>query len=83
VTATVRCLVVPAAAGAATGAEVAELVVDAISREPWPYDVVVLAQYSLAPAVSALMARTIDKPIFDGPGCAARRLATLLAGNDT
>ncbi|MPY56162.1 aspartate/glutamate racemase family protein [Streptomyces spongiae] len=43
-----------------------------------PADVVLLAQYSLAPAREALAA-LLEVPVLDGAGAAARRLSELLA----
>ena len=42
-----------------------------------PYDLIVLAQYSLAPAAEALAER-FGTPVLDGPSAAARRLAQSL-----
>lgn len=70
--ATVTPLVVPAAARPGT-ADLGELLADAIAAEDAAYDVIVLAQYSLAPATDALAAR-FGVPVLDGPHAAARRL---------
>ncbi|MEJ1090842.1 hypothetical protein [Microbacterium istanbulense] len=72
VTTAVNPLVVAAAARPA-GADLAQLLGDAIATYDDRYDVIVLAQYSLAPAAAALAAR-FGTPVLDGPHAAARVL---------
>ncbi|OEV12408.1 hypothetical protein [Streptomyces nanshensis] len=50
---------------------------DAVAAVGVPYDLIVLAQYSLAPAAEALAER-FGTPVLDGPSAAARRLAQSL-----
>lgn len=71
-------LVVAAAARPTTEPELLDLLADAIGAVAEAYDVIVLAQYSLAPATAGLAAR-FDAPVLDGPGSAARRLSAEIA----
>lgn len=72
-------LVVPGAARPAAGQELSELLAVAVRGVAEAYDVVMLAQYSLAPAADAL-GREFPVPVLDGPSAAARRLRTQLGG---
>lgn len=72
-------LVVPAAARPAPGQDLGELLADEVAAYPEPYDVIVLAQYSLAPAAALLAARS-GVTVLEGPGAAARRLAASIDG---
>lgn len=69
----IRSLVVPAAANPLAVDELVAHLSTAISEVTEPYDVVVLAQYSLAPAAESLRAH-IAVPVLDGPSVAASRL---------
>lgn len=73
-TADIVPLVVDAAARPTTGPGLFDLLSEAIDAVTDRYDVIVLAQYSLAPAAAGLAAR-FDAPVLDGPGSAARRLS--------
>lgn len=70
----IETLVVPDAATPLPAEELARTLLGAISTATAPYDLVVLAQYSLAPAASELRTH-LDSPILDGPSAAARRFA--------
>jgi hypothetical protein len=76
----IRSIVVPAAANPLAVAELAAHLVAAISEVSEPYDVVVLAQYSLAPAAEVLRAH-ITVPVLDGPSVAASRLRAAIEGS--
>ncbi|MGC5076878.1 hypothetical protein [Agrococcus sp. DT81.2] len=67
-------LVVPSAAKPLAADALTEQLVTAVTSVEEPYDLIVLAQYSLAPAAAALAAR-FGVPVLDGPSAAARRLA--------
>jgi len=73
-------LVVAAAARPTTAPELVELLADAVAAVTEAYDVIVLAQYSLAPATAGLAAR-FAAPVLDGPGSAARRLSQEIAAS--
>lgn len=75
-------LVVDAAARPTSESELVDLLADAIAAVTEAYDVIVLAQYSLAPATAGLAAR-FDAPVLDGPGSAARRLSQELSDAQT
>lgn len=77
--ASVETLVVPGAARPDAGADLAALLGDAIAAHGERADVIVLAQYSLAPAVDALAER-FGIPVLDGPRAAARRLSAAIQG---
>lgn len=76
-------LVVPGAARSVPTAELISLLGEAIAAAvdaaAAPYDVIVLAQYSLAPAAEALRAH-VTAPVLDGPTAAAQHLRALIAG---
>jgi Asp/Glu/hydantoin racemase len=76
--ASVTPLVVRAAARPPQGESLDEVLGAAIAGVAEPYDLVVLAQYSLAAAAGALAER-FGVPVLDGPSAAARRLATEIA----
>lgn len=76
----IRSVVVPAAANPLAVGELAAHLVAAISEVTEPYDVVVLAQYSLAPAAEVLRAH-IAVPVLDGPSVAASRLRDVIEGS--
>ncbi|MGF2949694.1 hypothetical protein [Microbacterium alcoholitolerans] len=73
-------LVVPSAAKPLAVDELVSALLEAITAAPGDHDVVVLAQYSLAPAASALAER-LQQPVLDGPAAAARRLAAAIPGD--
>ncbi|MEH6781924.1 MAG: hypothetical protein V7618_10225 [Rhodoglobus sp.] len=76
----IHSIVVPAAAKPLAVAELAAHLGGAISEVSEPYDVVVLAQYSLAPAAEALRDQ-ITVPVLDGPSAAASRLRAVIEGS--
>ncbi|KIP51607.1 hypothetical protein [Leucobacter komagatae] len=76
---TIHPLVVGAAATPLSPEGLAAVLSDAIAAVATPYDVVVLAQYSLAPAAEHLRA-TVAVPVLDGPSVAARRLRDVISG---
>jgi hypothetical protein len=76
----IHSIVVPTAANALPAAELAAQLAEAISDVAEPFDVVVLAQYSLAPAAEALRAH-ITVPVLDGPSVAASRLRDAIEGS--
>lgn len=78
--ASIRSVVAPAAATPLAVAELAAHLRAAISEVSDPYDVVVLAQYSLAPAAEVLRTH-IAVPILDGPSVAASRLREVIEGS--
>lgn len=71
-------VVVSAAARPAPGDRLDAVLGSAIAAVEEPYDLVVLAQYSLAAAADALAER-FAVPVLDGPRAAARRLAAEIA----
>lgn len=71
-------LVVPAAAKPMAADALAHALVDAVDTVQTGYHVIVLAQYSLAPARAALTER-FGVPVLDGPSTAARRLSAAMA----
>ncbi|KQV00198.1 hypothetical protein ASC55_13460 [Microbacterium sp. Root322] len=73
----VHPVVIPAAAAPLVAPELVETLAAAISDVDEPFDLVVLAQYSLAGAASALADR-LGVTVLDGPAAAARRLTTVL-----
>lgn len=77
--ATVRPLVVPAAARPPQGTDIESVLGAAIAGLADPSDLIVLAQYSLAAAADGLAER-FGVPVLDGPRAAARRLTAELAG---
>ncbi len=79
-TTTIHSVVVPAAAKPLAADELATHLAAAIAEVTEPYDVVVLAQYSLAPAAEALRA-DISVPVLDGPSIAAARLRDVIEGS--
>ncbi|MGF3052900.1 hypothetical protein ACQUSY_02880 [Microbacterium sp. YY-03] len=79
VTTSIRAVVVPAAAKPLPVDELAAHLAAAIADVAEPYDVVVLAQYSLAPAAATLRA-DITVPVLDGPSVAASRLRDVIEG---
>lgn len=74
----IRSIVVAEAARPTSPAELEELLGAALADATEPSDVVVLAQYSLAPAAEGL-GRRLGLPVLDGPQAAARRLTSELA----
>ncbi|MFF2050544.1 hypothetical protein ACFVU2_02990 [Leifsonia sp. NPDC058194] len=77
-TATVAPLVVPTAARPPQGESLDQVLGTAIATVTEPYELVVLAQYSLAAAAGALAER-FGVPVLDGPSAAARRLSAEIA----
>ncbi|TLM80896.1 hypothetical protein [Pseudarthrobacter sp. NamE5] len=76
---TVLPVTVPEAAKAAHSGDrelLADMLTNAVSQAPAGY-ALLLAQYSLAPAVSLLAERT-NRPVFSGPSSAAKELAAML-----
>ncbi|WP_417540853.1 hypothetical protein [Microbacterium maritypicum] len=73
----VHPVVIPAAAASPSAPELVETLAAAISDVDEPFDLVVLAQYSLADAASSLADR-LGVTVLDGPAAAARRLTTVL-----
>ncbi len=73
----IHSVVVPAAASPLPVAELVDHLAAAIAGVTEPYDVVVLAQYSLAPAAEALRTQ-IAVPVLDGPSVAAARLRDVI-----
>ncbi|GAA1421168.1 hypothetical protein [Agrococcus citreus] len=76
----IRSVVVPMAANPLPSAELAAHLAAAISEVTEAYDVVVLAQYSLAPAAEELRTH-IAVPVLDGPSVAASRLRDAIEGS--
>lgn len=72
-------LVVPAAAQPLQEDRLTEVLADAVAETAAEYDVIVLAQFSLAPAAAALADR-FGVPVLDGPRAAARRLTVEIEG---
>ncbi|MDQ0727633.1 hypothetical protein [Microbacterium sp. W4I20] len=74
----VHAVVVPEAAVPLPASALVDVLATAISGVEEPYDVVVLAQYSLAEAAAPLAER-FGVTVLDGPSAAARRLTAALA----
>jgi Asp/Glu/hydantoin racemase len=72
-------LVVAAAAKPLSEDRLVEVLAEAIAQAEVAYDVIVLAQFSLAPAATALADR-LGVPVLDAPRAAARRLAAEIDG---
>ena len=72
-------IVVAAAAQPLTEDRLGEVLADGVAEVDADYDVIVLAQFSLAPAAAALADR-FGVPVLDGPRAAARRLAAEIDG---
>lgn len=72
---TVEPLIVPAAAEPLAPDALAATLIESIAQVEPGYDVIVLAQFSLASAASAI-AEFFSRPVLDGPAAAARRLAS-------
>lgn len=79
VTTKIRSLVVPAASKPLPTDRLAEVLGDAVSTVEADYELIVLAQFSLAPAAAALAER-FAVPTLDGPRAAAARLAADIDG---
>lgn len=75
----VRKLVVPTAARPLAPEDLTTALISAIADVELDYDVIVLAQFSLAPASSAIAER-FGVPVLDGPAAAARALVTAVDG---
>ena len=75
----VSTLVVPAAARPLEPSELVRVLGDAVAEAGAGYDLIVLAQFSLAPAAAAVTER-VGVPVLEAPGAAARRLATEIEG---
>lgn len=75
----IRPLVVPAASKPLPESELTEVLSAAVAGVDAGYDVIVIAQFSLAPAASALAAQ-FGVPVLDGPRAAALRLAAEIDG---
>lgn len=73
------CLVVPAAARAMEPEQLITVLADALAEPKEEYDLIVLAQFSLAPAAASLAER-FGIPVLEAPGAAARRLSAEIAG---
>lgn len=73
----VHPLVIPDAAAPLSAQELVETLAAGIAGVDEPYDLVVLAQYSLAGAASSL-AHRFGVTVLDGPAAAARRLTAAL-----
>ena len=73
----VRPVVVPAAAVPLAAPDLVDVLATAIAAVDDPYDLIVLAQYSLASAATALADR-FGVAVLDGPAAAARRLTATL-----
>ncbi|MFS0894877.1 hypothetical protein [Microbacterium sp. 179-I 3D3 NHS] len=73
----VQAVVVPAAASPLPASALVDALADAIADIDEPYDLIVLAQYSLADAAAALAER-YGVPVLDGPSAAARELSAAL-----
>ncbi|PKQ35300.1 MAG: hypothetical protein CVT61_06715 [Actinobacteria bacterium HGW-Actinobacteria-11] len=73
----VHPLVIPDAAAPLSAPELVETLAAGIAGVDEPYDLVVLAQYSLAGAASSL-AHRFGVTVLDGPAAAARRLTAAL-----
>lgn len=72
-------LVVSAAAQKLAEDRLTEVLTAAVAKVETSYDVIVLAQFSLAPAAAALADR-FGVPVLDGPRAAARRLTAEIDG---
>lgn len=72
-------IVVAAAAQPLAEDHLSEVLADAVAEVEADYDVIVLAQFSLAPAAATLADR-FGVPVLDGPRAAARRLAAEIDG---
>ena len=76
-------IVVADAARPLSAAELTRVLSDAIARATaeagGPFDAIVLAQYSLAPAAESLRSQS-PSPVLDGPSAAAARLREVVAG---
>ncbi|PPF45449.1 hypothetical protein C5B85_07730 [Pseudoclavibacter sp. AY1F1] len=79
-TTNIHSVVVPAASEPLATPELAAHLAAAIAEVSEAYDVVVLAQYSLAPAAEALRENT-TVPVLDGPSVAAARLRDVIDGS--
>ncbi|MET0853404.1 MAG: hypothetical protein ABWY30_02140 [Microterricola sp.] len=79
VTTEIRALVVPAASKPLSAERLAEVLVDAVATAEADYELILLAQFSLAPAAAALAER-FAVPALDGPRAAAARLAADIDG---
>ena len=73
-------LVVNAAAQPLSEDRLVAVLAEAIAETEAAYDVIVLAQFSLAPAATALADR-FGVPVLDAPRAAARRLAAEIGGH--
>lgn len=73
----VHPLVVSAAAVPLAAPDLIDALAAAIAGVDEPYDLIVLAQYSLASSAAALAGR-FGVPVLDGPAAAARRLTAAL-----
>lgn len=73
-------LVVPAASKPLEADQLTEVLTAAVAEVDDEYDVIVLAQFSLAPAAAALADR-FGVPVLDGPRAAARRLTAETQGH--
>lgn len=72
-------LVVGDAARPMSADELTQTLADAVAGVHDEYDLIVLAQFSLAPAATHLAER-FDVPVLDAPAAAARRLSAEIAG---
>jgi len=70
-----RTLVVPAAAKPLPQESLESALIAAIEEAGGERGLIVLAQFSLAPAAAAIAAR-FDAPVLDGPAAAARKLSS-------
>ena len=70
----IRTLVVPAASKPLPADRLGEVLADAVATVDADYELIVIAQFSLAPAAGALAER-FGVPTLDGPRAAAARLA--------
>jgi Asp/Glu/hydantoin racemase len=70
-------LVVPAAAKPLPQESLESALIAAIEEAGGERDLIVLAQFSLAPAAAAIAER-FDAPVLDGPGAAARKLSSIV-----
>lgn len=76
----IRPLVVPAAAQPLPEDRLIETLAAAVAQVDAGYDMIIVAQFSLAPAAAALAER-FGVPVLDGPHAAARRLAAQIHGS--
>ncbi len=74
---TIQALAVPAAKGVATEEALVAALTSAVTAVEEPFDLIVLAQYSLSAAAHPLEER-FGVPVLDGPNAAARRLAATI-----